>query len=133
MIELNIMEILQKLDSMELPKADLVVGIGDGGVVPAALVAERIDCERETIRFQYRGKDNKPIHEKPVRVGEFKIPKNVKKVLLVDDASMSGKTMEEAKKLLRDLDVKTLSFIGKADYVVFPEIDSCVKWPWSFS
>ncbi len=52
------------------------------------------------------------------------------KLLLVDDVSVSGKTMKMAKEALAGNEVKTLALKGKADYVLFPEISECVKWPW---
>jgi hypothetical protein len=38
--------------------------------------------------------------------------------------------MNEAREQLKGYDVKTLAMKGKADYVLFPEIKDCVKWPW---
>jgi hypoxanthine phosphoribosyltransferase len=50
--------------------------------------------------------------------------------LVVDDVSVSGKTLEKARQLLAGNEVKTLTLKGNADYVIFPEIRDCVKWPW---
>jgi hypothetical protein len=38
--------------------------------------------------------------------------------------------METARNLLKGYGVKTLAMKGKADYVLFPEVKDCVKWPW---
>ena len=53
-----------------------------------------------------------------------------KRILLVDDVSVSGKTMNAALEQLEGLNVRTLAMKGKADFVLFPEIKDCVKWPW---
>jgi hypoxanthine phosphoribosyltransferase len=49
---------------------------------------------------------------------------------LVDDVSVTGSTMRKALDQLKGLNVKTLAMKGKADFVLFPEISDCVKWPW---
>ena len=38
--------------------------------------------------------------------------------------------MEKTKTKINGINVKTLDMKGKADYVLFPEIKECVKWPW---
>jgi hypoxanthine phosphoribosyltransferase len=54
------------------------------------------------------------------------------KVLLVDDVSVTGKTLDFAKQLLHLNDIKTFVLKGKnADIVLFPEIKECVNWPWN--
>lgn len=53
------------------------------------------------------------------------------KILLVDDVSVTGKTLEKVKKELYGYEVTTLVFKGKADHVLFPEIRTCVEWPWN--
>jgi hypoxanthine phosphoribosyltransferase len=53
-----------------------------------------------------------------------------KQMLLVDDVSVSGKTLNEALRYFEGLQIKTLTMKGRADYVLFPEIQDCVKWPW---
>jgi hypoxanthine phosphoribosyltransferase len=49
---------------------------------------------------------------------------------VVDDVSVTGQTLELAKKKLRSSTVKTFVLRGKADHVLFPKIKECVKWPW---
>jgi len=50
--------------------------------------------------------------------------------LLVDDVSVTGKTLKCAVENLQDYTVYTFVLKGKADYVLFPEINTCVEWPW---
>lgn len=45
--------------------------------------------------------------------------------------SVTGKTLEKVKKELYGYEVTTLVFKGKADHVLFPEIRTCVEWPWN--
>jgi len=116
---------------MSLPDTDLVIGIGSGGIVAASLVAFHLGCELQIITLNYRDESNTPRYENPVILNIPPMPSlKDKRILLVDDVSVSGKTLQEALLHFQGLSVKTLVLKGKADYVLFPEIKDCVKWPW---
>ena len=131
MVPLSFQQIAQRFQEMSLPATDLVIGIGSGGVVPAALAAWHLDADLRIITLNYRDEQNNPRHEEPVVIN---MPSDLhlrgKRILLVDDVSVSGKTLTAALRLLEGYEVKTLTMKGKADYVLFPEIRDCVKWPW---
>jgi len=131
MVPIPFTEITERLRSMELPETDLVIGIGTGGIVPASLVAFHLGCELHIITLNYRDESNAPRYEKPVIINMPEMPSlEGKRILLVDDVSVSGKTLNEALLHFQDLNIKTLTMKGKADYVLFPEVKDCVKWPW---
>ncbi|MDX9883821.1 MAG: phosphoribosyltransferase [Prolixibacteraceae bacterium] len=132
MVPLSFTEITARLKSLRLPEADLVIGIGTGGIAPATLVAFHLDCELRIITLNYRDEQNAPRHEAPVTIGNLpgKDELQGKRILLVDDVSVSGKTLVKALSLLDTPGIKTLCMKGKADFVLFPEIKDCVKWPW---
>ncbi len=124
-------QISERLNSFNLPNADVVVGIAEGGLVPASLVAFKIGAELKTIKINYRDETNTPIRTEPALLSdslEFKS----KKILLIDDVSVTGKTLDKAKELFPGNEIITLTFKGKADYVLFPEINECVSWPWKY-
>lgn len=130
MVPLSFREISTRLKQIELPETDLVIGIGSGGIVPAGIVAFHLNAELRVMVLNYRDEKNNPRYEEPKVI---EIPdENLegKRILLVDDVSVSGKTMNKALEQLKELNVKTLAMKGKADYVLFPEIKDCVKWPW---
>ena len=131
MVPLSFLEIIGRLRAMELPSTDLVIGIGSGGVVPAALVASQLGAELRVITLNYRDEENIPRYQDPLVTG---MPADLdlegKRILLVDDVSVSGKTINTALQLLKGHQVKTLTMKGKADFVLFPEIKECVRWPW---
>ncbi len=131
MVPVSFTEISARLKSMQLPETDLVIGIGTGGIVPASLVAFHLSCELQIITLNYRDESNTPRYENPVVVNLPEMNSlQGKRILLVDDVSVSGKTLNEALRLFEGLSIKTLTMKGKADFVLFSEITDCVMWPW---
>jgi uncharacterized protein len=130
MVPLSFHEITARLKQLNLPEIDVVIGIGSGGIVPAALVAFHLDAELQVMVLNYRDEQNIPRYEEPKLLHRPSVELEGKCILLVDDVSVSGKTMNLALNQLKGLDVKTLAMKGKADYVLFPEIKDCVQWPW---
>lgn len=130
MTDLSFQTIFQALENAQLPDCRLVVGIADGGTIPAALVAARIGRDLKIVKFNYRNAENIPQHTEPVLLSPTKLPEDSESILLVDDVSMSGKTLKAAKKLFNGQKIATMVFKGQADFVLFPEISDCVKWPW---
>ena len=128
MRDLSFKEISKRIGDLNLPYFDLVIGIADGGTVPASLVAYQLGIELKLIKLNYRDVQNNPIYDEPIILSQENITN--KKVLLVDDVSVSGKTLEAAIKILQGNSITTLTLKGKADYVLFPEISECVNWPW---
>ena len=132
-VVLGFLAIRERLRRLELPKVDVVVGIATGGTVPASLVAYKLGCPLAVVQLNYRAEDNTPQRPKPELLGSFSLEPGFKRVLLVDDVSVSGKTLAEAKALLPGCVVTTLVMKGRADFSLFPEVAGCVIWPWKVS
>lgn len=130
MVPLSFREISERLKQTELPETDIVIGIGSGGIVPASIVAFHLNAELKLMVLNYRDDTNKPLYDEPVVLQEPDRNLEGKRILLVDDVSVTGSTMRKALDQLKGLNVKTLAMKGKADFVLFPEISDCVKWPW---
>lgn len=130
MVPLSFREITERLKTIDLPHIDVVVGIGSGGIVPAGFVAFHLNAELKVMVLNYRDEKNNPRYDDPKVIEKPDWDLKDKKILLVDDVSVSGKTMNAALDLLKGYNVQTLAMKGKADYVLFPEIKDCVKWPW---
>ncbi len=128
-VVLDFREICSRLERLTLPPVDLVVGITTGGSVPASLVAYKLGAPLAIMRLNYRAEDNTPQRPEPQLLSTFQ-PPNAARVLLVDDVSVTGKTLAAAKLLLPRSHVTTLVMKGRGDYVLFPEVASCVVWPW---
>ncbi len=130
MVPLSFKQIAERFKQLNLPAFDLVIGIGSGGIPPATFVAFHLNAELQVMVLNYRDEKNDPRYEEPQLLKKPEWDLTGKKILLVDDVSVSGKTMNAAKRQLAGFDITTLTMKGKADYVLFPEIKDCVKWPW---
>lgn len=128
-VVLDFGEIRGRLERLELPQVDLVVGIATGGSVPASLVAYKLGVPLTVMQLNYRAEDNTPQRPEPELLSTFQ-PPDAARVLLVDDVSVTGRTLQTAKTLLPHSHVTTLVMKGRGDYVLFPEVASCVVWPW---
>lgn len=130
MIKITFPEIKNALDNFPLPMVDIVIGIAEGGLVPASLTANKLGCDLAAIKINYRDINNKPLFDKPEIIKPLEEIIKGKSILLVDDVSVTGKTIEEARGLFKGNKITTFVFKGKADYVLLPEIKECVNWPW---
>ncbi|WP_247978763.1 phosphoribosyltransferase [Maribellus sp. YY47] len=130
MVPLSFKEITERLKTIDFPPVDVVIGIGTGGVPAATMVAFYLEAELQVLTMNYRDEQNNPRYETPRVLNQPEWQLEGKRILLVDDVSVSGKTMNAALELLKGFDVKTCAMKGKADFVLFPDIKDCVKWPW---
>jgi uncharacterized protein len=129
-ISLDFTTISRALKAFPFPEVDHVVGIATGGIVPASLIAHQINRPLSLIEINYRARDNSPRYPRPVLLSWQPLPVGGQRILLVDEVSVTGKTMAFAKTFLTEHEVITFALKGKADYVLFPDIESCVNWPW---
>lgn len=127
---LDFRTITKRIDQIVLPEFDHVVGIANGGTVAACLLAYKADCSASMIHVNYRSEDNNPQRPTPALLNSINIPAGVKRILLVDDVCVSGKTMTTAREALAGYTITTFVLKGQADIVAFPEISECVAWPW---
>ncbi|MEM7659919.1 MAG: phosphoribosyltransferase [Bacteroidota bacterium] len=131
MIPLSFSEISQRLKALDLPEVDLVLGIATGGIAPAVMVAHQLGCDLQLLQLNYRDEANSPRFASPKYLSGLIPPSEPRlRILLVDDVSVSGKTAIAAKALLQGHNITTLVCKGRGDFVLFPEVSSCVRWPW---
>ena len=126
---IGFLELIRRLAGLELPPIDLVVGIGRGGVVPAALAAQRMACDLRVLPVRFRDDSHQPELAEPlVTPPAFDVAG--KRVLLVDDVARTGATLRAAAHVLAGAAaIHTLVVAGNADYALF-QVDSCIAWPW---
>lgn len=129
---LSFREILERLDKWKFPKGvDGVMGIAGGGVVPAALVAERLGVELRVVSLNYRDEQNEPRFHVPRVLAPVPDVKGWKKMLLVDDVWVSGASWKAARALFPE-EIEVLPFVmkGKVEWALIQDINGCVQWPW---
>lgn len=98
--------------------------------MPAALVAYELDRPLSILAINYRDPDNTPRYDEPRLIAGISFLSHDERLLLVDDVSVSGRTITLAKELLIRHPVTTLVMKGEADIILFPEVTECVRWPW---
>lgn len=125
-------EIISKIKGLQFSsKFDLVVGIGNGGIVPAYLLHSYLGLPIEFVWINFRNETHKPKTNKPILSKPLNFDTKNKKILLVDDRSNSGATIALAKEVLKDSEnVTTLVVNGMADYSLFNE--ECFTMPWNY-
>jgi hypoxanthine phosphoribosyltransferase len=123
-------EVLERVRSIEIPETfDMVVAIANGGIIPAAMINQRLGCEYHLLKLNLRDAMQNKLYDKPKLLEEIDFPFKGKKILLVDDRVKTGTTLEFAKELLSDAAlVKTLAVNGIADYCLYNE--ACFRFPW---
>ena len=65
MVPLSFKAISDRLKQLQLPEFDLVIGIGNGGIVPASLVAFMLNAELRILVLNYRDETNTPRYDDP--------------------------------------------------------------------
>jgi len=134
MTPLSFEQISTRLRAWRFPeKIDGVVGIATGGVVPAALVAHQLGLGMKVIALNYRDEANEPRHPAPKLLGAPPDLGAWRRVLLVDDVWVSGKSWHAARSFLPaspTLEVLPFVMKGKVDFALIRDIDGCVQWPW---
>ncbi len=130
-LPLGFKEISEAMQQFEFPEVDHVIGIATGGIYPAVMIAHQLNVDFSFIHINFRDPSNTPRYEEPkVLFNPSKDLLKSKKILLVDEVSVSGKTLNKALEVLKGYNIKTFVLKGKGDYVLFRDISSCVIWPW---
>ena len=123
----------ERLRGGSLGHLDAVVALARGGVVPGALAAYELGVPLRLLRSRFRDDDNRPLGEAPSIDAELPDLRG-RRVLIVDDVSVSGATLRAARSTLGpEVEALTLVVKGRpdaADVVLFDDVPSCVVWPW---
>jgi uncharacterized protein len=123
-------EIEHRIQSMQMQESfDMIVAIANGGIIPAALLQQKLKIPVELLKISFRDSTHKPLYNSPQLMAPLQFDIKGKKILLVEDRVKTGATLDYARQLLKDaLLVKTFAVNGKADYPLFDE--NCFSFPW---
>lgn len=99
--------------------------------MPASLVAMQLGVELKVIALNYRDEANEPRFATPKLLSAVPDVGAWRRVLLVDDVYVSGKSWDAARRLLPS-SVEVVPFVlkGKVDFALIRDVDGCVQWPW---
>ena len=100
---------------------DLIVAVANGGIIPAAMLNQRLNLDMQLLQ----------LYDRPRLLEEIRFEVKGKKILLVEDRVKTGTTLNYARQLLLGAGaavVKTFAVNGNADYCLYNEM--CFRFPW---
>lgn len=123
-------DVMEHIRCMEFHEEfDMIVAIANGGIIPAALINQRLNLNIYLLKLNLRDVTQKQLYAEPKLLEEIDFPFEGKRLLLVEDRVKTGTTLNYAKQLLSKAAlVKTFAVNGNADYCLYNE--SCFKFPW---
>jgi xanthine phosphoribosyltransferase len=108
---------------------DMIVAIANGGIIPAAILNQRLNTEIQLLKINLRDPYQQPKYDSPRLISPVDFDFKDKTVLLVEDRIKTGATVKFAIDLLQGArQIKTFAVNGNADYALFNE--DCFKFPW---
>jgi uncharacterized protein len=108
---------------------DLIVAIANGGIIPAAILNQRLNKRIELLYINLRDEYQHPKYNTPKLLSPVQFDYKGKNILLVDDRIKTGATIQFARELLKEASlIKTFAVNGNADYCLYNE--SCFRFPW---
>lgn len=125
-------EVLLRFENLVFDEEfDLLVAIANGGIIPAAILNQKLDIEIQLLKLHLRDASQKQLYDRPRLLEEIRFEVAGRKILLVEDRVKTGNTLNYARSILEDAGaakVKTFAVNGKADYCLFDEL--CFRFPW---
>ncbi len=123
-------DILQRIREITFVETfDLIVAIANGGIIPAAIINQRLNVGIELLKINLRDPNQKPKYNSPKLISPIGFEFKEKTILLVEDRIKTGATVKFAIDLLHGAkQIKTFAVNGRADYSLYDE--GCFKFPW---
>jgi xanthine phosphoribosyltransferase len=110
---------------------DLIVAVANGGIIPAALLNQRLGLDIQLLKLNLRDSNQRQLYDEPRLLEQLSFDVKGKNILLVEDRVKTGNTLNFARKLLLEAGanrVRTFAVNGKADYCLYDE--TCFRFPW---
>lgn len=123
-------EVMQRFREITFHETfDMIVAIANGGIIPAAIINQRLNIAIQLLKINLRDTDQQPRYDSPKLVSPIDFDYKDKSILLVEDRIKTGATVQYAIDLLHGArQIKTFAVNGKADYSLYDE--SCFRFPW---
>ena len=122
--------VMQRFREVEFHETfDMIVAIANGGIIPAAILNQRLNTEIQLLKINLRDPCQKPKYDSPRLISPVNFDFRDKTILLVEDRIKTGATVKFAIDLLQGArQIKTFAVNGNADYALYDE--DCFKFPW---
>jgi xanthine phosphoribosyltransferase len=123
-------EVMERFRSITFNESfDLIVAIANGGIIPAAILNQRLNVEIQLLKINLRDSSQKPLYDSPKLLSPIDFEYKDKTILLVEDRVKTGASLNMAYNLLHGAKlIKTFAVNGKADYSLYDE--NCFMVPW---
>lgn len=123
-------EVMRRFREIEFHETfDMIVAIANGGIIPAAILNQRLDVEFQILKINLRDAEQRPKYDNPRLISPVNFDFKDKRILLVEDRIKTGATVKFAEELLKGAKIiKTFAVNGSADYALYDE--NCFKFPW---
>lgn len=123
-------DVLQRFREIEFSETfDMLVAIANGGIIPAAILGQRLSVEVHLLKINLRDANQVPKYDQPKLLAPVDFDYKGKSILLIEDRVKTGATMNYAISLLKGAKIiRTFAVNGKADYALYDE--ACFKFPW---
>ncbi|MDD4159089.1 MAG: phosphoribosyltransferase [Proteiniphilum sp.] len=123
-------EVMQRFHEVQFHETfDMIIAIANGGVIPAAILNQRLNLQLELLRINLRDTAQKPKYDRPQLLAPIDFDIQDKSILLVEDRVKTGATLQFAVDLLHEATlIRTFAVNGKADYSLYDE--DCFRFPW---
>ncbi|BEG99883.1 phosphoribosyltransferase [Bacteroides sedimenti] len=123
-------EVTARIKQIEFDEPfDMIVAVANGGIIPAALLNQRLNLEIHLLKLNLRDQTQKQLYDEPRLLEPIGFDFEGKRILLVEDRIKTGTTINYARELLSNAAVvKTFAVNGNADYSLYNE--SCFRFPW---
>lgn len=128
----NFEEVRKRFEEIEFDEEfDLIVAVANGGIIPAAMINQKLDLDIQLLKLHLRDASQKQLYDQPQLLETIRFEVRGKKILLVEDRVKTGTTLNYARQLLQEAGaavVKTFAVNGVADYCLYNE--TCFRFPW---
>ena len=123
-------EVMERFRSISFTESfDMIVAIANGGIIPAAILNQKLSIEIQLLKINLRDTNQQPKYDAPQLMAPIDFSYKDKSILLVEDRVKTGASLDLACYLLQGAKlIKTFAVNGKADYALYNE--SCFKFPW---
>ena len=123
-------EVMERFRSITFyDEFDMIVAIANGGIIPAAIINQRLEKEIYLLKINLRDQYQQPKYDKPQLLAPIDFDYKGKNILLVEYRIKTGSTIKLACELLKEANIiKTFAVNGNADYALYNE--ACFRFPW---